>query len=60
MLLWNLVEEEAESIHPALYAGLENGSLRPIVGSEFPLAEAPLAHRKIMEPGAYGKIVLLP
>jgi hypothetical protein len=25
-----------------------------------PLADAPLAHRAVMEPGAYGKIVLVP
>jgi NADPH2:quinone reductase len=39
---------------------MENGTLRPVVGKEMPLAEAPRAHKEIMEPGAYGKTVLLP
>ena len=59
MLLWNISEADAVSTHAALAAGLENGTLRPIVGLELPLAEAPQAHRKVMEPGAFGKIVLL-
>lgn len=47
-------------IHAALYAGLENGTLRPVVGQEIPLAEAVRAQRAVMEPGAHGKIVLIP
>jgi NADPH2:quinone reductase len=50
--------EEAE-IHAALTAGLENGTLRPVVGKELLLADAALAHKEILEPGASGKIVLL-
>jgi len=41
-------------------AGLENGTLRPVIGKEFQLAEAAQAHRAGMKPGALGKIVLLP
>jgi NADPH2:quinone reductase len=41
-------------------AGLENGALNPVVGKEFPLADAVKAHVKVMESGAYGKIVLIP
>ncbi len=48
------------SIHSALYAGLENGTLRPVVGQEIPLAEASRAQKAVMEPGAHGKIVLIP
>ena len=48
------------SIHAALVAGLENGALRPIIGKELPLADAPKAHEAVMMPGAYGKIVLIP
>ena len=44
----------------ALVAGLENGTLRPVIGKEFPLGEAAEAHRAVMEPGALGKIVLVP
>jgi NADPH2:quinone reductase len=60
MTLFNTSEQEMESIQAALVAGLENGSLRPIVGEELPLAEAARAHEKVLEPGAYGKIVLIP
>ena len=45
--------------HRALVAGLEKGALRPIIGHEYPLSEAPQAHRAIMSPGAVGKIVLV-
>jgi len=41
-------------------AGLENGTLRPVIGKEFALAEAAEAHRAVMKPGAMGKIVLVP
>jgi NADPH:quinone reductase len=59
MSLWNVTPEELASIHAALVAGLENKSLRPVIGQEIPLAEAARAHVAVMEPGAYGKIVLL-
>ena len=59
-LVYNAPPNEVASLRAALAAGLENGTLRPIIGREFPLAEAPGAHHKIMEPGAYGKIVLVP
>lgn len=60
MTLMNTPEADASSIHAALGAGLENGTLRPVVGREFPLAEAPKAHVAVMESGALGKIVLIP
>jgi len=60
MLLFNASGRETASLRADLAAGLENGSLRPVVGREIPLAEAHRAHREIMEPGAYGKIVLVP
>lgn len=60
MVLWNATPAEMASIHAGLGAGLENGTLRPVVGQEFPLAEAPRAHEAVMAPGAYGKIVLVP
>jgi len=55
----NTPPAELASIHAALVAGLENGTLRPVIGKEFPLAEAVQAHRAVMEPGAMGKIVLV-
>jgi NADPH2:quinone reductase len=60
MVLPNASAAEMASIHAALIAGLENGSLHPVIGKELPLSEAPQAHRAVMEPGALGKIVLLP
>ena len=60
MTLWNAPEAETRSTHAALGAGLANGALRPVVGRELPLSEAPQAHQAIMEPGAHGKIVLCP
>jgi len=58
--LWGITEAEDKEIHAAIWAGLENGSMRPIVGKEIPLAEAARAHKEVLEPGAYGKIVLVP
>jgi NADPH2:quinone reductase len=60
MFLFNTTQAEAASIHAGLVAGLENGMLRPVIGREMPLAEAPRSHRQIMQSGAYGKIVLIP
>jgi len=56
----NTPPEELLGIHAALVAGLENRTLRPVVGKEFPLPEAPRAHVAVMESGSYGKIVLVP
>jgi len=58
--LWAITPEEEADIHAGLIAGLENGTLRPVVGKELPLAEAAQAHKEILEPGACGKIVLIP
>lgn len=60
VMLWNVPESEMAAIHAAIGAGLDNSTLRPVVGKEIPLAEAPRAHREILEPGAYGKMVLIP
>jgi len=60
MILPNTPPAELASIHAALVAGLENGTLRPVIAKEFALAEAAQAHRAVMEPGALGKIVLVP
>jgi NADPH2:quinone reductase len=60
MLLFLASDGELKAIHSALFAGLANGTLRPVVGKEIPLAEAPQAHRDVLESNAYGKIVLIP
>ena len=58
--LWTTPPAEVTEIHAGLIAGLENGTLRPCVGKQLPLAEATRAHKEILEPGAAGKIVLVP
>ena len=60
MALPNMSPADWASIHAALRGGLENGTLRPVIGKEFSLADAALAQRAVMEPGAFGKIVLVP
>ena len=60
MAMPNTSPADLASIHAALVAGLENGTLRPVIGKEFPLAEAAKSHRAVMESGAFGKIVLVP
>jgi NADPH2:quinone reductase len=60
LALWNAAPEELASIHAGLVAGLANGTLRPIVGRELPLKDAAAAHVAVLEPGSYGKIVLIP
>ncbi len=60
MTLFNVTETEFVEIHAGLIAGLANGTLNPVVGREIALAEAPRAHEAVMEPGALGKIVLVP
>ncbi|HSB10979.1 MAG TPA: NADPH:quinone reductase [Blastocatellia bacterium] len=60
MTLMNVNDQDRASIHAALVAGLENGTLRPVVGKEMPLADAPRAHEAVLQPGAFGKIVLIP
>jgi NADPH2:quinone reductase len=58
--LWNISDADSADVHGALVAGLDNGTLRPVIGKEIPLAEAARAHKEIMEPGASGKIILVP
>lgn len=60
MTVMNASEDEAKQIHAALVAGLANGSLHPVTEKAFPLADAAQAHEAVMEPGAYGQIVLIP
>ena len=60
MTLFNATPDESREIHAGLVAGLENGTLNPVIGKEFPLADAVKAHVAVMESGAYGKMVLVP
>jgi NADPH:quinone reductase len=58
MLLFNTPAAEMAEMHAAIVAGLGNGTLKPVVGREWPLEEAPRAHEAVLAPGAHGKIVL--
>jgi NADPH2:quinone reductase len=51
MTLMNATDEDLRGIHAAIAAGLENGTLRPTVGRELPLADASKAHETVLEPG---------
>jgi NADPH2:quinone reductase len=60
MTLFNVTDADFVEIHAALVSGLEIGTLNPVIGREFPLADAARAHEALMEPGALGKTVLIP
>jgi len=60
MTLFNATSKELASMHAAFVAGLKNGTLKPVVSRELPLAEAAIAHHAVMEASTLGKIVLLP
>ncbi len=60
VLLFNSSEKDLAVIHAALGAGLENRTIRPVIGQEITLAEAARSHVEIMSSQAYGKIVLIP
>ena len=57
--LWAHTETEYKEIHAAIAAGLQNGTLRPVVGKELPLQDAAQAHVEVMQPGSGGKITLI-
>jgi len=60
MTLYNASDKELASMHAAFVEGLGNGTLRPVVSRELPLADAASAHHSIMEASTFGKIVLIP
>ena len=60
MRLPNATPEELAAADAAVAAGMRDGWLRPVVGRELPLAEAPRAHRLLTERPALGKLVLVP
>ena len=54
----NATPDDSRRVNLSLLTGFRNGTLTPIVGRRFPLAEAAAAHGAVMAPGALGKIVL--
>ena len=60
MALFHASPAQMAGIHASLVEGLRNGTLRPVIAQEFPLAQAARAHEAVMETGHHGKIVLVP
>ena len=60
LALWGIPPDEVRRAHDAIIAGLESGALNPVVGTEMPLPMPPARMQQVMEPGAKGKIVLIP
>lgn len=58
MSLFNASTDEFQEINDAIYEGLSQEYLKPIVGKTFPLAEAAEAHHEVIETKAFGKIIL--
>jgi len=58
--LWNATPGQVRQMMKDIIAGVAEGALQPVIGREMPLAEAAAAHVAVLEPGAYGKIVLVP
>lgn len=60
MTLFNVGPKERAAIHKDLIQGLKNKGLKPVIGKELPLDQAAEAFRLVLQPGAFGKIVLVP
>ena len=58
MTLWNVPPDEVTRINLALTDALDRKVLRPIVGREFPLADAAGAHVEALANGTNGKVVI--
>jgi NADPH2:quinone reductase len=53
-------DTERAQANAAISAGLFNGTLKPVVDTEYALADAAKAHADVMSEGSHGKIVLIP
>jgi len=60
IMLWNAREDEVAVMMKDTLAGVVDGAVRPVIGREFPLAEASTAQAQVLESGNGGKIVLVP
>lgn len=58
MSLFNAPKDEMEEIYEAIYKGLSEGYLSPIISKTFSLAEAAEAQTAVIEDKAAGKIIL--
>ena len=60
MALWNATPAQVRPAMKDILDGVAAGALRPFIGRDMPLAQAAAAHSAVLQPGAYGKIVLVP
>jgi NADPH2:quinone reductase len=60
MSLFNAPADAMAEIHSAIFDGLSEGYLKPVIGEAIPLSEATRAHRQVIESKAFGKIILVP
>jgi NADPH2:quinone reductase len=60
MALYNSSYDDRNEIHSAIFDGLSQGYLEPVIRKSLPLADAPAAHHEVIEGKAFGKIVLVP
>jgi len=58
--IWNAPHDKVKTVLEDISAGLADGSLKPVIGRTYPLAEAAESHRKVLRAGATGKIILAP
>jgi len=56
--LWNMHTDEVAEAQSAISRRLGDGTLTPVVGRAFPLAEAAEAQRYVMDSHAHGRVVL--
>ncbi|MFN2500616.1 MAG: NADPH:quinone reductase [Pyrinomonadaceae bacterium] len=59
MSLFNTPTTDRDSIKQAIFNGISEGALKPVVGDVLKLSEAAEAHTRIMDRSALGKIVLV-
>ena len=60
MSLFNTPADQLAEIHPAIFDALTRGAIDPVISESLPLGESPLAHHRVIENKAQGKIVLVP
>lgn len=58
LALWNATPAQIKPIMADVMTGVADGTLSPVIGQQFRLADASRAHEAVLEPGAFGKIVL--
>jgi NADPH:quinone reductase len=58
VFFFGISPDDLRTIQQHLAEAFSDGSARPVVGNEFPLAEAARAHEHVLNSGARGKVVL--